>query len=140
MSELTYGGLIFLLLVTIDLAYYLALWVNRIPKVEGYTIAPFNRHDLTLWRHTCSHYDLVATFNPIKFVDNTIKYSDLAVEIELQILDNSPLPDRLRIWLDGVKYDLSLVHTELNKGIYSAIVSQSDKLTKRHNPILETIG
>jgi hypothetical protein len=145
MSELTTAGLVFLLLVVMDFAYYFALWINRIPKVDGYTVEPFNRHELTIWGHHCSQYDLVATFSPIKFVDSTIKYGDLAVEIELE-LKQAPLPDKLRIWLDGVKYDLCLVQSESLetefklKGIYSAIISQSDKITKRHRPIIESFG
>lgn len=142
MSELTYGGLVFLFLLALDFAFVIANWMNRIPKVEGYMIDNFNRQELKVWYKQTDWFTLCATFSPIRYVDSAIKHTDIAVEVELSVIGSKP-PQLLRLWLDGVKYDLEKITSDIDaattqsRAVYSAIVSQSDKFTKRHDPILE---
>lgn len=143
MTELTYGGLFVLLVLVLDVAYYFAMWANRIPKVEGYTIENFNRQELKVWQKQADWFILYMTLNPIRHVDSAIKNTDIAVEIELRV-DDGLAPQLLRLWLDGVKYDLEKItshvdpSTNRTHAVYCAIISQSDKFIKRHDPILES--
>lgn len=141
MTELTYGGLVFLLLVAVDLAFYYASWLNRIPKVDGYTIEGFTRQELKVWQHQTGWFKMYATLNPIRHVDTAIKNTDIAVEIELQCSEQF-VPKQLRFWMDGVKYALDQIQNEpmdndWRKVYYSSIVAQSEQLIKRHDPIIE---
>lgn len=143
MTELTYGGLFLLIVLVLDIAYYVAIWMNRIPKVEGYTIENFNRQELKVWQKQTDWFILYMTLNPIRHVDTAIKNTDIAVEAELRV-DDGLAPQLLRLWVDGVKYDLEKITSKIEPttmrthAVYSAIVSQSDKFINRHDPILES--
>lgn len=142
MTELTWGGLIFFAVIVIDLAYVAFKWLNRIPKVEGFTVDEFVRNEASFWRHENSYWEAFAEFRPMKFVDSTVNKHSFSVEICVRS-KKAKFPDEIRVWLDGVQYGLARQEVETVEGrypyqtYYSSLLDQSDRWLERHDPIIE---